>query len=432
MYKLNYYILSVSNDNYLLKNGGLPKYIEEQQEALCSLGIDYIHIAPIRKFSFMGKKYILHDLYTVVIGGAYHGIFTERQVADLLQTRQKEGESLIGLFIHHCIRVNLKFFDFLLRWIPEVPVFFYIHDYYSVCPNFLMLKNDISFCGKEKRSEEKCHECSYYISGLKESNTMRNFLDKYYNRIIPVSPSDITKEIWLNTYNQYKDKIKVVPHFVWNDFYKENMHFLTKKIRIAYVGSALAHKGWNTWIKLYQIFNKKQNAYDLYTFGHNTPKCPNTTQVNVSVTTKESESMQAALRKHNIDCVILWSNCPETYSYTFFESYAANTFILTCEDSGNIAYMVNKVGNGLVLKNEEQLQKVLLNPQELRIQINNYYHSTTYGPLTLEKSYEIENLLEKKTYRFLDINKVERKLYNSRIKCLVAGILYRIKYRRMI
>lgn len=38
-----------------------------------------------------------------------------------------------------------------------------------------------------------------------------------------------------------------------------------------------------------------------------------------------------------IDCVILWSNCPETYSYVYFECFAANTFILANSLSGNIA-----------------------------------------------------------------------------------------------
>lgn len=430
MKKISFYALSISYDNYLLRDGGLPKYIEEQKEAFSSLEIGYVHIAPIRKFLFMDKKYILHDLYTVVINGNYRGIFTEKQTADLLQAKQKEGENLIGIFIHHCIKVNMSFLDFLLRWIPDVPVFFYIHDYYSVCPNFLMLKNDTFFCGKEKRSEEKCKECSCYRSGMKESSIMSNFLDKYCNRIIPVSPSDTAKKIWLNTYRQYNGKIKVVPHLVWNDFYRENMHFSTEKIRIAYVGAALAHKGWSTWTDLYEIFGKNNDSYELFTFGQNTPKCINTTQVNVSITLKESESMQANLRKFQIDCVLLWSNWPETYSYTFFESYAANTFILTCENSGNIADMVNQAGNGLVLKDEGELREVLMNPRELRVKINDFYHSRIYGPLRLEKNCEIEKLLEKKTYRFVNFNKEERELYDGKIKRMAAGILYWIKYRK--
>lgn len=432
MHKLSYYVLSISCNNYLLKNGGLPKYIEEQQNALRSLDIGYIQIAPIRKFLVMDKKNVLHDLYTIVVNGDYQGIFTEKQVLDLLQMKQREEEKLIGIFIHHCRGINLNFLDFLLQWIPEIPVFFYIHDYYSICPNFLMLKNDIIFCGKEKRTEEKCHDCSYYTSGIKENNSVGMFLEKYCNRIIPVSPSNIAKEIWLNTYNQYRDKIKVVPHLIWNDYYKENMHFSTEKIKIAYVGSARGHKGWNVWKNLYEIFDKNQNAYELYTFGQNTPKCVNTTQVKVSVTINEKEAMQAWLRKLNIDCVILWSNWPETYSYTYFESYAANTFILTCEDSGNIAYMVKKVGNGLVFKDEKQLQELIANPQMLRAKINDYYNSAVYGPLRFNKNFEIENLLKKKIYRFLESNEATKKFYNGRIKCMIAGILYRIKHRRML
>lgn len=432
MYKFSYYVLSISFDNYLLKNGGVAKYIEEQQNMLNSLDIGYVLIAPIRKFALWNKNFVLHDLYAIVINGYYQGIYTERQLVELLQTKQETGENLIGVFIHHCLKLNLDFLDYLLRLVPEVPVFFYIHDYYSVCSNYNLLRNDKFFCGKEKRSEKKCRGCSYYSLGMEQNDLMKKFLSKNYNRIIPVSPSDFAKDVWINSYNQYRDKIKVVPHLVCNDYYTENMHFSTEKIRIAYVGSAMPHKGWNVWKNLYEIFDKNQSEYELYTFGHNTPKCVNTTRVEVSITMDEKDKMQTQLRKFGIDCVILWSNWPETYSYTYFESYAANTFILTCEDSGNIAHMINKVGNGLILKNEEQLKELLEKPKKLRSIINDYYNSAVYGPLKFEKNCEIENMLEKKDYKFLALNKMKKKLYNGWLKCLIAGILYQIKNRGKI
>ena len=66
-------------------------------------------------------------------------------------------------------------------------------------------------------------------------------------------------------------------------------------------------------------------------------------------------AMLNALRQNNVDVAILWSLCKETYSYTYFECYAANVFVVTDENSGNIAFQVLKNGNGKVVGSATEL-----------------------------------------------------------------------------
>ena len=65
--------------------------------------------------------------------------------------------------------------------------------------------------------------------------------------------------------------------------------------------------------------------------------------------------MVNAIKKNDIDIVFLWSPWPETYSYTFFESYISGANVITCKDSGNIAYQVQKLKCGKVFNNEKDL-----------------------------------------------------------------------------
>ena len=82
--------------------------------------------------------------------------------------------------------------------------------------------------------------------------------------------------------------------------------------------------------------------------------------VSVSVAKGNRQLMVETLRKHQIDVTLLWSLCPETFSFTLFESLAAGCYVLTYKDSGNIqAYLKRQSAQGLVLENESALFDLL-------------------------------------------------------------------------
>ena len=61
------------------------------------------------------------------------------------------------------------------------------------------------------------------------------------------------------------------------------------------------------------------------------------------------------MEKDKIDIVMLLSNWPETYSYTMYEALAANCFILSNENSGNIEQNVRKEHWGIIYRDYETL-----------------------------------------------------------------------------
>ena len=59
------------------------------------------------------------------------------------------------------------------------------------------------------------------------------------------------------------------------------------------------------------------------------------------------EELFLKLRNNNIDIAFLWSICPETYCYTYYEAIEAGCFVFTNCHSGNIHDEVMKYSNGI-------------------------------------------------------------------------------------
>ena len=134
--------------------------------------------------------------------------------------------------------------------------------------------------------------------------------------------------------------------------------------------------------------------------------------------------MTEMLRELKVDCVILWSGWPETYSYVYYECFAANTFILANNLSGNIAKQVIKNGNGIVLSGREELADLLSDSDKLRNLVVDYRERRRYGPMELVENDEIIVLsmddgitIEPMTYKKLGTKrKIVEKAYLQHLK----------------
>ncbi|MCP6651821.1 hypothetical protein NL518_27345, partial [Klebsiella pneumoniae] len=92
------------------------------------------------------------------------------------------------------------------------------------------------------------------------------------------------------------------------------------KIKIGYIGGQSPIKGYLQWK---EVVNQYKESYDFYHLGSWQEELAGVSYIPVSVLKQGDEKMVEAIRAHKIDIAFLWSNCPETYSFTFFESLAA-------------------------------------------------------------------------------------------------------------
>ena len=72
------------------------------------------------------------------------------------------------------------------------------------------------------------------------------------------------------------------------------------------------------------------------------------------------DAMRAALERHQLDFAFLWSIWPETFSFTCYEAMAAGAFVLTGQQSGNIAAQAGAGSRGRVFPDLDAVERFLV------------------------------------------------------------------------
>ena len=98
-----------------------------------------------------------------------------------------------------------------------------------------------------------------------------------------------------------------------------------------------------------------------------------------AIATQGKDAMIKNLKEKRISAVFLVCVCGETYSYTTYESHAANCYIFAMKSGGNIPYTVEKNHWGHVFSTEEELVKGILDEKTLREEINTWKKNAAPG-----------------------------------------------------
>lgn len=361
-------VLSILHSNYLETNAGIEKVVLEQQKICESYNLNYIAIFPKEQGnSFLNKIRVNDDEKNsyVVLNGIIIG---EIQILDLLEFI--ENLNIRAVIIHQLIGYTLT--NEIISKIKKIniPIYYYIHDYATICFNHTLLKNNRYFCGVDGVNMKKCYNCRFWIPGVITHNFYKRLFDECDN-ILFVFPSHIVKDIWTNVFStKFEGRSFVIPNQKFSEeITRIDRRIQDRKIRIAYIGYQNRVKGWNTFKKIHKIYNDK---YEFYVLGSCSEKLKNVKIIPVSFTENGQDAMVDAIRDHDIDITLLWSIRPETYGYTFFESYIAGSYVLTNECSGNISHMTKKLDCGKSFKNEEQLINYLNNESKLNEELLNF------------------------------------------------------------
>lgn len=362
------YILSIGMNDYRNRLGGTNKVILEQRKLLKEHGYGYIYICPVKERR--------DRLWEIILNNRFYCIRSTEQLLFFLYQFTDKGSQISEIHIHHLLGVSIDEVDRLLSGV-EAKIKYYIHDYYTICPSVKLLKNDVSFCGTEKMTEQKCEGCKYFAESREKNARLRVFLKKYENRIVFVIPSDAAKEAWIRAFEEYEDRTAVIYHQELQGNYMGNREPVEEKIKVGYLGETSYSKGWDVWNGLIDVVSEK--PYYFFHFGKDKEAVKKMKNVSVNFQ-KKYNAMVNALRTKKMDCVLLWSLWEETYSYTYYESLASNTFVITNKQSGNIARQVEIRKNGIVLDNEQELTDLFQNFDVLKKYINDYKVNGGAGP----------------------------------------------------
>jgi hypothetical protein len=272
---------------------------------------------------------------------------------------------MLAAHIHHLMRFHLSGVKFLLSIIHFGRIRIFVHDYYTICPQHNLLKNGKEFCGGI------CSHRDCKFIAEKEPHFFRmNQLFKGIHFEVIV-PSGVAAGIWRKAYPEYGERVRIVPHLVYKEMPKKNEKRLqrlatpTYRPRIAFLGREDFEKGLEAWWRLvsHQELKKK---YDFFHLGIASFRKRGVRYVDVSFLKEGKNAMLKALHNHKIDAVFLWSICSETYSFTLYESFAENCFVITNPTSGNIAAQIKTGSRGAVFDDEKILWEAMQDTERIK------------------------------------------------------------------
>ena len=328
----------------------MEKVILEQSDVANKRGYTFIAVYPnCNNITFKGHV-LVHRFqsYGVHINKGEATTMDKQSLLQLLLSYKIEK-----VFIHSLIAYSFDQINEILKHLPQASMFFYVHDYKSVCDGHNLLKNKRRYCGSDGLKFNKCCNCRFYIPGIISTCRYRQLFRAHPNMKF-IFPSELAKTVWQGTYDYVDvDRLIVLPHQVLST---ETLKYVRNdRPRLAYIGYKSFNKGWNVFRKLVENINKSGCDVELFVLGKTNEHLPNVQEVEVSFQKDGPDAMVDAIRRHKIDFAFLWSPWPETYSYTFFESYVGGAFVLTNVNSGNIAASTERFDCGRVFENEKEL-----------------------------------------------------------------------------
>ena len=343
------FVLSLSHDDYLTITGGAQVYITDEQRLVNQKDQSYLHVYPYNK----DKALVSSDsiLYLGVNLDGRRLFETESNELVNALSELADSKHLIKLSIHHSMGFNRSTIQSFLNLAGGAGVF-WLHDYFSLCPSYNLMRNDREYCGAPDINSNSCRLCSYGDQREKQNKEFEQLFRE--NQLEVAAPSQFTYELWQSRF-PIISKVHIIPPVVLEWGTSNPSKFKGGQLRVAFLGYPLDYKGWPTWLRLVQEFNG-ENIYKFFHFSSQEGESGNYKRIDTRVTKENRLAMVDNLRRNGIDVAFLWSIVAETFSFTLHEALAAGCFIVTNPNSGNIQdYICRNPKHGIILKDEKEL-----------------------------------------------------------------------------
>lgn len=337
-------VLFVSHSDYYESLGGTERAIKGQINRLLEENISTISIFPLFPSREDTK---LPVFYGVRINNMFAGTALWSSIEQFLL----KNKAFIGSAkIHHLMNWRhkdlLQLCSFLK--INSINYSYYLHDLFS-----LSKKAYDVYSGKNKYDLFSVNSNFELINGLSDGER-KSFFGEILNRAENIIvPSPFMSKTMCKYFNISEDRISISP---LTDFGANIGTFArgsSKRIKVAFLGHKTYIKGSAVW----DFLIEQKNIIGQYDFYHIGGSEKSGFVVNIPYSFQKSgiNSAVDTLIEYDIDIVILWSLVPESYSYTLHEALCAGCYIITSEQSGNIAYTLSNMDCGKVMELKEDL-----------------------------------------------------------------------------
>lgn len=346
--------LTFSHDDYSTNLGGVQLCLQREAAAAALTGRDHLHVFPLNSRPML-RRPGQAEAVGLVWNGACAGTFSVSTLVEALETSlAKVAPGRRSLAIHSLLGHSVSDVLMIARAAGLSQGWFWVHDFASACASYHLLRNDVADCGAPPVGSPACGVCIY--------GTHRQFhLDEHERlfRALDLSvaaPSQAALETWRRGAGLPAVQAVVAPlaRLVARAPVVASGDQGERPFRLAFPGLPSVLKGWPVFRDLVLRFGEDPRYEFLHLARDSVAGLPLSFHP-VTVSQDNPKAMQATLEALQVDAVMIWSLCRETFSFTTHEAAAAGAAILTGPDSGNVAAFVEHTGLGEVIADETAL-----------------------------------------------------------------------------
>jgi hypothetical protein len=356
--------LSFSHDDYTRHVGGVQLCIAKEASAFTARDTLYVHVSPWQPLPVLAAKSSAErlPLRIVCAGREFGNILGVDLVALAEHLRTRLPSSGRFLTVHALHGHSPELIAAAQVALQPSDALFWLHDYFSLCTGYNLLRNGVRFCGAPARNSGACGICVYGKTRSDHVDRIVDLIQSAQYRL--VSPSSFTARLWQSLHpigshaevvvhphcRIVEDGKRMQPWFPGDDASSD----VQPPIKIAFLGHPAMHKGWHVFERVVRRFA----ADDRYRFLHLGTRSQASLPIEfheVKAGPDSPDAMIHALEDMGVDVALQWSIWPETFGITARECTAAGALVLAAASSGAVADFVTEADAGLVLSDEQQL-----------------------------------------------------------------------------
>ncbi len=351
-------VASISHDDYGRLFGGVQNVVGDEQAAFERIGWAYLHISPAAPSAALADWIPTETCRLGLrLNRQWLGIAEFPDLVGSLAAASSRGLKL-RCVVHHLMGHVPEQIQALVQAAGTEQSIVWVHDFFTLCESYALMRNDEAFCGAPPSDSAACATCSYGAGRKRHLARMAAFLDAVQPFVL--APSRHALDFWIERSARPDTDGHVVPHA--RLLLAHSRTFATpdpvgQPLRIAHLGSCVAHKGWFVFEQLARRF-ATDGRFAFFHLGTAPGRLPeNVMQIDVAVTPDHRAAMIEAAAQTRIDVALVWPLCSETFSFVTHEALAAGAFVLARSGAGNVgpAIAANAAEQGVTVDNEAEL-----------------------------------------------------------------------------
>jgi hypothetical protein len=343
--------VTFSHDDFTANLGGLQLCLGREAARVAERGRDHLHLHPAKPWPVVRTR-AEPGLLGVVWNGARLGVFEPADIAATLGAAAAGAGDGRSFAIHSLLGHAADETADILAAAGLRAGTFWLHDFASVCAGFHLLRNDVEDCGGPPADSAACDICVYGPGRARHATEHARLFQRLSLSV--AAPSAVTLHHWRATSGLTAVAEHILPHAALSPRGPAAVPPADRPFRLAYAGLPTAHKGWPIFRGLARRF-MDDPRYEFLHLGACRDSNVQARFQSVAVGVDNPLAMRDALAAAEVDAVLVWPLCRETFSFVAYEAVAAGAAVLTGPDSGNVAAFVAETGQGQVLADEAVL-----------------------------------------------------------------------------